>query len=457
MLAELKRLATAKLFKPENAGAPVQVMGLLEATGSVFDHLWVCGLSDDVWPPRGHASPFLPLVLQRSANVPHCRPAQEHEFAQRVTARLMARAANSVFSWPKHEDDRPLRISPLLSSLPQASAEEICGEPAPAWAELQKSMSGESFVDDQAPPPDCSVRQHGGTRVFKLQSNCPFRAFIEVRLGAKRMDEPELGIRATDKGKIIEKALELIWDQLHDQPTLQATVESDLGALIAATVDQAMAMALAPASQEWEKRYRILQRERFVAVLREWLELEKRRDPFTVVAHQRPVTIIVNGVTVNGRIDRIDRVTADGRLVILDYKSGSGLYGAGQWSGERPQEPQLPLYVVSQDEPVSAVAFAVLRTGDCAFKGYGARKEVLGFPRDNTGRYFAEGETFEQHIAAWKPVMDTIAGGYRAGAAAVDPQPQRVCEYCHATPLCRLADERRESEDSGDREHEDAE
>jgi len=422
----------------------------------VFDHLWACGLSDDAWPSKGHLTPFLPLALQRSANVPHCRPAQEIEFAQLATARLMSSAASVVFSWHKYEDDRPLRVSPLINSLREVSAEEICGAPIPVWSDLQSRVSGEQFVDNQAPSPDCSVGQHGGTRLFKLQSNCPFRAFVELRLGAKRLDEPELGIRAADKGKIVEKALELVWDQLHDHSTLKTMGQNDLEAMIAAAVDQAMAVELLATGEEWEKRYRNLQRDRFIAVLGEWLELEKRREPFTVEGHQLPITITVNGVTVNGRIDRIDRIAADGGLVVLDYKSGKGDYGAGQWSGERPQEPQLPLYVVSQGEPVSAVAFAVLRTGDCALKGYGARKEILGYSRDNTGRYFTQGETFEQHIAGWKPVMDSIAAGYRSGAAMVDPQPERVCEFCHVTPLCRHADERGEPEDGEDREREDA-
>jgi hypothetical protein len=115
------------------------------------------------------------------------------------------------------------------------------------------------------------------------------------------------------------------------------------------------------------------------------------------------------------------------------------------------------LYVLNQKDPVSAVAFAVLRTGECGFKGYGTRKEILGLARDNTGRYFAPGETFEQHIQNWEPVMESIADGYRTGVATVDPKPEKVCEYCHVTPLCRRADDRCEADDDEEKEQDDVE
>ncbi|HLW74756.1 MAG TPA: hypothetical protein VKT74_06775, partial [Gammaproteobacteria bacterium] len=49
-LRRLRRLAAEHIFQPAGQDAPVQVLGLLETGGLAFDHLWILGLSDDVWP-----------------------------------------------------------------------------------------------------------------------------------------------------------------------------------------------------------------------------------------------------------------------------------------------------------------------------------------------------------------------------------------------------------------------
>jgi probable DNA repair protein len=435
MLQRLRRLAGDKPFKPENIKAPVQLMGMLEATGSTFDHLWVSGLSDDVWPPRGTATPLIPLALQIAANVPHCVPAQEFEFAKKVTTRLVQSGADVVLSWPKRQEDRALRSSPLLADAIRKSEDEVCGPPHRNWAELQSGVKLDEFEDEPAPRVEVRDVHPGGTRVFDLQSNCPFHAFAELRLGAVRLEEPESGIRAKDRGKVIENALELVWDQLHDHHTLINMESSEIDQIVSNAVDEALKL-LEAVSENWEHRYRELERKRLFDLVNEWLELEKKREPFKVIAHQRSVVVSAGGISVNGRIDRIDQTDAGG-FVILDYKTGGGTYGPGQWRGPRPERPQLQLYVNSQEEPVAAVAFALLRTGGCALKGYGARTSILAQRRDMTAKYFAPGDTFNQHIGKWSGVLDEIGEAYADGIARVDPLPERVCDYCHLPAFCR--------------------
>ena len=41
----LARLAASTIFQPEGGDPPVQVLGLLEANGLEFDHLWITGLT----------------------------------------------------------------------------------------------------------------------------------------------------------------------------------------------------------------------------------------------------------------------------------------------------------------------------------------------------------------------------------------------------------------------------
>ncbi|HEX4594432.1 MAG TPA: hypothetical protein VH157_09160, partial [Bryobacteraceae bacterium] len=59
-LSRLQELAAGTPFQVENEGAPVQIMGLLEASGLRFDHLWIMGLHDEALPAAVSPNPFIP-------------------------------------------------------------------------------------------------------------------------------------------------------------------------------------------------------------------------------------------------------------------------------------------------------------------------------------------------------------------------------------------------------------
>ena len=78
----LRRLASARQFQPESEPAPVQILGVLEASGLRFDRLWIMGMHDNAWPKAPVSDPFLPFRLQRRFNLPHSSPDQELEFTK---------------------------------------------------------------------------------------------------------------------------------------------------------------------------------------------------------------------------------------------------------------------------------------------------------------------------------------------------------------------------------------
>src|ERR1700678_99359 len=50
-------------FQVEDEGAPVQVMGMLEAAGLQFDHLWIMGLHDEALPAAANPNHFFSISL----------------------------------------------------------------------------------------------------------------------------------------------------------------------------------------------------------------------------------------------------------------------------------------------------------------------------------------------------------------------------------------------------------
>jgi RecB family exonuclease len=171
-----------------------------------------------------------------------------------------------------------------------------------------------------------------------------------------------------------------------------------------------------------------LERKRLAKLARDWLDVERERDPFEVVAIEEKRKLTAGGLEFSGRIDRMDRL-ASGMYALLDYKGGTT--SRNDWLGERPEEPQLPIYAVNADEDVAAVAFARLKAGDLRFSGYSREKGLL--PKVEIYR------DWPSLVAGWKKELDALGAGFASGDARVDPKKLlQTCRYCDLQPLCRV-------------------
>ena len=123
----------------------------------------------------------------------------------------------------------------------------------------------------------------------------------------------------------------------------------------------------------------------------EWLEFEKSRIPFTVEATEARSTVTIAGLTVDLRLDRVDRLH-DGSQLVIDYKTGNP--DPKSWDLPRPDDIQLPLYKLFGLEPLQpslfdsyggpasgGLVFARVRTGDTCFAG---RMRTQGGPSTQT-------------------------------------------------------------------------
>lgn len=421
VVARLGELAEDTQFQPQDPGAAVQIMGALEAAGARFGALWICGATDDTWPAPAHAHPFLPLSLQRDHKLPHSSAEREYEFAARTFARLQTSTPELVVSWPQRAGDVALRSSPLIEGTPDAGWAEravIPREPFPL----------ERLIDETGPPLE-TTQPYGGTRLLKLQAACPFQAFAALRLGASPLANAEAGLSALDRGNAIHEALQLFWEAIRDYATLTAMSDDDLHEKAAAAVSPALHRTFRNARETFDLRFRELEQERLTGVLVEWANLEKQRAPFTVAFNERERTIPIAGLELSARIDRVDQLP-DGRQVILDYKATAPQLSA--WCGARPDEPQLPLYAISNEAPVAAVAFAQVGPDGLLFRGYATSAGILPGTKAFT-------DTADQQIEEWRRVMTPVAEAFRQGAAAVDPKKgHATCSQCGLMALCRI-------------------
>ncbi|HKB72907.1 MAG TPA: PD-(D/E)XK nuclease family protein, partial [Burkholderiales bacterium] len=156
------------------------------------------------------------------------------------------------------------------------------------------------------------------------------------------------------------------------------------------------------------------------------------RPPFSVVSTEEKRPIVFSGVTFDARIDRMDRLESGGHAIV-DYKTGRGKLSATRWQGERPDEPQLPLYAVSAKEEITAVVFARFLPGDMRFVGLSRDDKALPkVPKAKDG--------WQPMLRDWKKEAERLGQSFAAGDASVDPKRNIdvTCRYCGLETLCRV-------------------
>lgn len=425
-LARLRQLCEDTLFQPESGTAPVQVLGVLESAGLEFDHLWVAGMTDEAWPMPARPNPFLPAALQQKAGVPEAAAATALELDRHITAHWLQAAPEVVISHALREEDRELEPSPLVASIATGCVQY---EVLPDTARTMREESALEALGDPALPPlsaAAATPLRGGTRVLADQADCPFRAFAAHRLAAEPLRTPAEGLDAAARGELLHLLMKGIWESLRSRQALEETDPAALETLIA----QAAAQAVARIRREHDIGDALarLEEERLAKLARDWLELERARSDFTVLATEEALVLQVAGMQLRGRIDRMDRL-ADGSCVLIDYKTGR--VTPKYWEGPRPDDPQLPVYAVNATAPVSALAYACLRTGASRFMGFSRADKVL--PK------VKQAKDWDALMAGWAGEVERLGRAFRDGGAEVDPkQPGVTCQRCSLQPLCRV-------------------
>jgi RecB family exonuclease len=142
----------------------------------------------------------------------------------------------------------------------------------------------------------------------------------------------------------------------------------------------------------------------------------------------------VENLKLQVRVDRIDLIR-NGR-VIIDYKTGA--VKADAWEGDRPDEPQLPLYAgFGGVDELQGVLLGRVREGESKFIGRVENPDdvIVGDTKLAKPPYRAE------MLQTWQRVLLDIGRQFLRGEAQVDPKRYpKTCEFCPLPGLCRIAE-----------------
>jgi ATP-dependent helicase/nuclease subunit B len=448
----LHRLAGEAIFQPEVEKTPLEIMGPLEATGSLFDGLWFIGAHEMAWPMSGSPHPLLPWQIQRDTNMPHSSPALDYKWSEQMTERLARSAPGSIFSWAKQYGSEFARQSPLIAKYDSL-------ESPLSFPSARKPKIG-SF-SDLAPLPWNKARGNLSAHTLRAQSACPFQAFSAVRLQAARLEAPEDGLDLRQRGTLLHKLMQSIWSSSGDPPGLhnsqalkQHIRDNTLHELVSRHAESTIGIK---SSDAWERQFYAAERERLTELAYIWLrDAEALRPDFEVYLAERKFEgVEIGSAAFTFKIDRMDKLVNETEasseqsadLVLLDYKTGSAT--ASKWDGERPDDPQLPLYATFApiDEGIGAIAYAQVKVGKMKFSGISQRPGMLLKVMPS------KGQPWNLQLDEWRSVILKLTADFAVTEGAVDPaHGPKTCRTCDLMPLCRLSEIKRAAPTDDDSE-----
>lgn len=432
-LHQLHSLAKQQIYLPEAPEHNIQIINILEASGMIFDHLWIMGLDEMSWPAKTQTNSFVPMRLQRELSMPHSSAQQEWHFAQQLTSQFLQSAETIIFSHSSQNNDRELSPSALIKSVPTIDINELSlTDDFSLSRQIFQSAEFEYFIDHKAPPvlPDEKIK--GGTALIKNQAACPFRAFALYRLNALPMAEAVMGLPAFERGNLVHRILEKFWQTTHNHHTLSEMSEEKLKTTISAIISATLKDLRKQYSALLGQRFLNIEQYRLTQLIYRWLEWEKTRKPFTVIATEKKYNFVLGQINIQMQVDRIDQLEND-QYAIIDYKTSK--ISLQHWFGDRPDEPQLPLYCIASVVPINTIAFAQIRTDgiNCSTLG-----ETTLAHNDRTTKVLSAEQWLEQKIH-WTNTLTQLSEEFSQGIAHVHPKHGvNTCELCHLSAVCRI-------------------
>lgn len=450
----LERALGETLFVPESVDASIQIAGPAESAGLAAGAIWFMGASEDAWPSAGTIHPLLPFEVQRDADMPHSRPQLDWDLARAITTRLLGSACEAHFSYARQSagvEMRPSRLVMQLAGAPQPMPEDLAPPPPDEPVTVP--------FEDRTRVPFPSADVAGGATVLTSQSQCPFKAFATARLGAQGWEPAQAGLTAAQRGKLLHAVLHSVWKGppagIRSHQQLGAI--ADLTGFVDTHVRNVFPRALpAGASERMPQRYLELEETRLVSLITQWLEFERARAPFTVTETEFDVERSIAGLSLNLRIDRIDRLN-DETLLVVDYKSGN--IAPSVWDLPRPDDVQLPLYagfaLDREIQPLGGLVFAKVRAGEHGFAGKVGDARATLQPGLGPQTYLVKKPLLLDDLEGWRQTIEQLARDFIVGRAETDPREYpKTCERCNLPVLCRVYENRSAAGD-GDEEAQD--
>ena len=301
----LRQLLDQRAVRPPYGGHPrISIWGLLEARLQRADLMVLGGLNEGVWPALPAPDPWLPPKVRATLGMPTTETRvglAAHDFASSLGAPevLITRARRDSKS-PTVASRFLLRLDAISGGLPRDVRLErlsrALDDPGPARP-----------LDKPAPSPPAEQRPEkiSVTAVDRLKAD-PFAFYAQAILKLRSLDPVDADHTARWKGEAVHTVLQ---DWLQHDDCDPDKLRGRAERLLRDEAIHPMLRAL------WAPR--LLEAIDWIAAMERENQAQGRRP----LAAEATGETVLAGITIHGRVDRIDRLP-EGGLAIIDYKTG---------------------------------------------------------------------------------------------------------------------------------------
>ena len=417
--------------RPGHEHPRIAILGLLEARLQSFDVLVLGSLAEAVWPPAADPGPWMSRPMRRAAGLASPESAigqMAHDFAM-----LACAAPRVILSCPRRRDGAPTvpaRWLVRLEAFLKGHGAALARSPAADWArQLDQPENQPTPVAPPRPTPPVAARPRT-LSVTEIETwlRDPYAIHARHILGLRPLDDLDQAVENADYGSIVHDAI-AAW-----VPALPETWPHDAAARLRAEMDRALdARPIRPALAAWW-RPRLARIADWVAIAEQARRIAAPRairgieanGTWTLEAPAGPFTL-------RGRADRIETLP-DGRLALLDYKTGIVPTNADVVAG---RAPQLPLEAAM----AQAGAFGPHLTGTAAeltywrLTGGYVPGEATPLAKNDPTHIAALTAQAATSLEALVATFDTEAQPYLS-----HPHPKSAPRFPHYAHLARVAE-----------------
>lgn len=442
VLKIMRQYCANTLVTPEKNKSPISVMGTLEAAGLDFDYIWLLSCNDNVFPAPATLNTCLPVALQIDSKMPHSSGEREYEFTQQLFDRYIGSCSVFYTSYILSDVYGPKKAASILDSATESvEADKIIDYNIINYKEITYQQFNVSEHDDSIGK--LSLKDNtvpGGVAVIDLMDLCPMQAVTEKRIGiVDHSPNYTMGLTGAERGELMHNALESFWGELCnikqlnkcDSDTLHALSNSELEQLLTNSVEVAFF---------WLDREDIdstlIERERelMLNTLKKWIDLEKERDAFNVLALEKTDFVKLGEFTLKIRKDRVDSVIDsqnNDKKLALDNKSREESISSA-FSATK-SKAQLPLAAISEN--ADGMAYFNVVPHSPSISGVINAEASSNMQILSAHRYKAP-KDWEELKKLWLKKFSELIAKYVEGDALYSPS-SKACMYCVKRSLCK--------------------
>lgn len=380
LIKHLYTLASNSVYAPENYNYKLQILGSLEGSGIMFEHLFFCDLEQENWPAKLKPNRLISDYHQREFLCPKSNHSYELKLAKAHINSISNMSRNIIYSYAS--GSKRSSLTKLVTPGKEIQLKTYIARTSEQLSVYQDQMTLKTNV------------QTISTTRLNEQAKCPFYGMVKAELLAVyELPDSQHKVKQF-RGIVLHSVLNKIYlQQIKDHGRIRALIKKELANDYFVGIYS-------------DYSYMLLEADLLFELVKLVLLLEQDERPVKLELEQT-FSCSLHQVEMVGRIDRLDHY--QDRSVLIDYKTGTFL--KSELYGSRPTSLQIPIY---------NFAFTPKEIEIWQIKPKGVKRINVPIAND------------------WGDKLSALIQEIKQGVASVAPVNSSVCKQCELVELCRV-------------------